>query len=205
MTVPKDESTKVIGLSSAVDEVAALARVAAGDRVALRQLYLEYHRRLHRFLMRVTRDPGLAEELVNDTMLTVWRSAGAFRGESRVSTWIMGIAYHRALKALESARRRLPSGGAAGGDAVDPSLDGVDAIDALAHNIEMRDWIDSALGCLTAEHRLTLEMAYFLGLSCEEIAEVSDCPVGTVKTRLHYARQRLHASLVTLSGTESTP
>src|SRR5258707_10440612 len=85
-----------------------LARVAAGDREAFRELYIMYHRRLARFLTRLTRQYEIAEEVINDTLWAVWRKAGDFRGDSRVSTWIMGIAYRRALKSLRARSRALP-------------------------------------------------------------------------------------------------
>ena len=77
--------------NGAPDDLTLLRRVADGDRDAFRRLYSQYHRRLHRFLMRLTRDRQLAEEVINDTMLVVWQHARDFRGASRVSTWILGI------------------------------------------------------------------------------------------------------------------
>lgn len=73
-------------------------------------------------------------------------------------------------------------------------------LDALLHGTETHDWIDRALTELSPEHRLVIELAYFLGLSCEEIAEIAGCPVGTVKTRMFYGRERLRQLLVTLAA-----
>ncbi len=160
----------------------------------MRSLYLAYYPRLFRFVLRMTRDSGLAEEVVNDTMLMVWRGAAAFRGESRVSTWIIGIAYRRALKALAARKRRLPAVAFEQG-AVE-GRESAPAVDQVAATVEVQDWIEHALDGLSPEHRLTLELAYFLGESCEEIALIADCPVGTVKTRLHHARIRLHRHLL---------
>src|SRR5882672_11549267 len=78
-----------------------IRRVAAGDRTAFEQLYVRYHRRLSRFLMRFARHYDVAEEIINDTLLVVWKKAGEFRGDSQVSTWIMGIAYRRAFKSFK--------------------------------------------------------------------------------------------------------
>jgi DNA-directed RNA polymerase specialized sigma24 family protein len=86
--------------SSNARELELLRQVAAGDRVAFKELYLIYHRRLARFLMRMTSRHDLIEEVINDTLWTVWLKAGDFRGDSLVSTWIVGITYRRALKAL---------------------------------------------------------------------------------------------------------
>src|ERR1700729_718591 len=80
-----------------------IERIARQDRAALKELYLIYHRRLARFLTRVTSRYDLAEEIINDTFWVVWQRAGDFRGASYVSTWIMGIAYRRGLKALKRA------------------------------------------------------------------------------------------------------
>src|SRR5574337_156911 len=77
-----------------------LQRIAAGDRAALEQMYLLYHRRLARFLVRLTYRHELAEEIINDTLWIVWQRSGEFRGASRVSTWIVGIAYRCALQTL---------------------------------------------------------------------------------------------------------
>ena len=77
-----------------------LRRVAAQDSRALEHLYLEYHRRLLQFLSRLSSQRDALEEAINDTFWIVWRKADEFRGDSRVSTWIMGIAWRCALKAL---------------------------------------------------------------------------------------------------------
>jgi RNA polymerase sigma-70 factor (ECF subfamily) len=91
------------------EEAALLAQVAAGDLRAFDSLYRNYWPRLRRFLDQVTRRPQLVEELLNDTMLAVWRQAGSFKAQSRVSTWVFAIAYRKALKALK--RTREPGGG----------------------------------------------------------------------------------------------
>lgn len=180
------------------DEDQLFARIAAGDRAALRPFYLAYHRRLHRFLLRITRDPQLADEAVNDTLMIVWRQAANFRRESRLSTWVMGIAYRRALKALES-RRRAHSVLEIERDRRE-TVGGEELGADVAIAAERGDWLDRALATLSGEHRLVIELAYYVGLSCEEIAAIADCPVGTVKTRLHYARRHLHGTLEDLQG-----
>ena len=181
--------------SGALDDLALLRRVAEGDREAFRRLYSQYHRRLHRFLMRLTRERPIAEEVINDTMMVVWQHARDFRGASRVSTWILGIAYRRALKTLERSRN------ASAQDVIVASANAPDGVllDALSQGEEMQDWIDAALEKLSPEHRMVIELAYFLGLSCEEIADIVNCPVGTVKTRMFYGRERLRQLLVMLA------
>lgn len=167
-------------------ELELLRLVAARDRVAFKELYFVYHRRLARFLMRMTTHHELIEEIINDTLWTVWRKAGEFRGASRVSTWIVGIAYRRALKTLRQFARPHSSG--------DEQLLAVDdrAID------EEREWIERALAELPIEQRSVLELSYLLGHSCEEVAEIMQCPVNTVKTRMFHARAKLKKLLPTL-------
>lgn len=171
-------------------DLALLRRVAAGERSALEELYTRYHRRLARFLTRVTLRYELAEEIINDTLWIVWQSAGEFRAASRVSTWIVGIAYRRALKTMRHASVRPHA------TALDEPIEQEDP----ASEFERRELLDRALATLPLEQRLVLELTYYLGHSCEEIAVITDCPVNTVKTRMFHARRKLRQLLPDLSG-----
>ena len=145
--------------------------------------------------MRMLHRPELAEEVINDTMLVVWKKAAQFRGDSQVSTWILGIAYRHALKAL----RKHQSVAAV---EVAALRDGTPQIDAARCDIEeARQLIELALESLPPPQRIVVELAYFLGHSCEEIAAITDCPINTVKTRLFHARERLRDLLPVLAGT----
>ena len=174
---------------------ALLERVAHADRAALKELYLLYHRRLARFLTRVTSRYDLAEEIINDTFWVVWQRAGEFRGASHVSTWIMGIAYRRGLKALK--RASFMQMGA--NDVADTEASGHEPWSGA----ERREWVNAALERLPSEQRLVLELAYHLGHSCEEIALIMSCPVNTVKTRMFHARKKLRLLLPQLAGIDS--
>jgi len=167
-----------------------LQRIAAGDHGALETLYNRYHRRLARFLTRLTYRYELAEEVINDTLWLVWQQAGDFRGASRVSTWIMGIAYRRTLAALRHVSVRP------GVMAIDEPSEPRDP----ATDVEHRQLLDRALAMLPLEQRMVLELTYYLGHSCEEIAEITECPVNTVKTRMFHARRKLRELLPGLSG-----
>jgi RNA polymerase sigma-70 factor, ECF subfamily len=180
-------------------ETALLAKVAARDREAFRRLYCLYHRRLHRFLMRFTHQRALAEEIINDTMLVVWQNAPEFRGDAQASTWILGIAYRRALKALERNRATTPEAERLAAAA----LFQPQQLDSVARAAELGDWLQTALLQLSPEHRLVIELAYFFGLSIEEVAAVAGCPLGTVKTRMFYGRERLRAILLELAEVDS--
>ena len=171
-----------------------LERVIARDREAFRELYIVYHRRLSRFLMRLTRRYEVAEEAINDTMWVVWRKAGEFRGDSRVSTWIMGIAYRRALKALQGNAMDAA-------ESVPIENEPLAAYDELGA-AELSEWILLALQQLPTDQRLVIEFAYGYGHSCEEIALIMDCPINTVKTRMFHAREKLRRILPGLAGME---
>ena len=174
-------------------ELRLLARVANGDRQAFQELYVGYHRRLARFLTRLTRGYPIAEEIINDTMYVVWCKAAGFRGQSQVSTWIMGIAYRRALKALkrESSAAHVPAL---------PGAPDSQATDATQRTEELHDWIGCALDDLPAEQRMVVELTYYVGLSCQEIATIMECPVNTVKTRMFHARRKLRTTLPQYGG-----
>jgi RNA polymerase sigma-70 factor (ECF subfamily) len=166
-----------------------LSGVAAGDRRALEELYCGYHPRLARFLWRFTQQYENTEDIINDTFVVVWRNAAEFRGTSRVSIWIFGIAFRTALSSLR--RRKKHTAALAEVECRDQSVD-------LVSDTEARDWMARGLDRLTLEQRLTLELAYNMGHSLEEIAEISGAPVGTVKARMFHARQELSQYLPAL-------
>ena len=174
------------------NEPALLKLVARGDRCAFETLYLHYHRRLTRFLMRIAPRYDFAEEVINDTFWIVWQQAGQFRGASRVSTWIMGIAYRRAMQALRAARAGSHSD-------IDVALAADHAHDEPTQTAETQDWIAQGLQLLPTEQRMTMELAYYLGHSCDEIGQIMECPVTTVKARMFHAREKLRQSLPQLA------
>jgi len=161
-------------------------KVGRGDRDAFRELYVHYHRRLARFLTRLTRRREDAEEIINDTLWIVWQRAAEFRGASQVSTWIMGIAYRRALNMFRRAatHERVIALESTQAEVVDPG-----------QATENRQLLNHALARLPLEQRLVLELTYYLDHSCEEVAEIMECPVNTVKTRMFNARRKLRAML----------
>jgi RNA polymerase sigma-70 factor (ECF subfamily) len=177
---------------------ALIQRMATGDRAALATLYHGYHGRLCRFLSRLTRRQDIIEEVVNDCFWIAWQHAGDFRGDARVSTWLMGIAYRCGLKSLRRQGDELfeeltddaafaePDGG------TDPEADR-----------ELRDLLGKALQHLTADQRLVVELVYGVGHSLNEVAAIIQCPVGTVKARLFHARVKLLNVIPALGGDTS--
>ena len=163
-----------------------LRAIALGDRHALEELYLSYHRRLTRFLSRVLSRHETVEEVINDTFLVVWQHAKDFRNASQVSTWIIGITYRIAMKTLRGndALLRAQHLEPVPEQAVDPTGE-----------MEMQDFIAWGLHQLPIEQRVTMELAYHMGHSVEEIAAITECPAGTVKARMFHARKKLQQCL----------
>lgn len=170
-------------------EAALVARVAAREQAAFAELYGIYRRRLARFLSRFLASPDTIDEVINDVMFAVWQEASRFELRSKVSTWIFGIAWHKALKALERQKRHtLPR---------HPPAE-MRRLDDGASALEIREWLGLALDRLSPDQRLVIELTFFAGCSYLEIAEIADCPVNTVKTRMFHARHRLRDILVSL-------
>jgi RNA polymerase sigma-70 factor (ECF subfamily) len=169
-----------------------LAQIALGDRAAFDRLYRRYYDRLFRFVLRVTGRMNLVEDVINDTMIVIWRKAGDYRGAARPSTWIFGIAYRKGLKAL-SRELRAP-------ETVDelPEIEQppADALDREGLHAAIRQ----AVMQLPPEHRAVVDLTFFFNRSYDEVAQILDVPVGTVKSRMFHARAKLRPLLSQLIG-----
>ena len=175
------------------EEQSLLDRVATGDKNALTQLYLLYHARIFKFVFRLTRSYTTADEIVNDTMLVVWDKARSFRGESKVSTWIFGIAYKQTMRRV--TRKQLQTS---------PLTDLDDSGHDHDATMEIEDWVRQGLHSLPAAQQLTIVLVFYLGLTYEETAKVTECPVNTVKTRMFHARRKLKDYLSALADPETS-
>jgi RNA polymerase sigma-70 factor (ECF subfamily) len=180
------------GAASVARDVDLIARIAEGDRKAFEELYNLYHRRMARFLTRLTRRYDVAEEVINDTFWVVWRKARDFRGDSQPSTWILGIAYRKARSAFRASARLAEQNLEVAAEPL--------TTETPAGIEELRDWLGQALVQLPVEQRLAVQLCYELGYSCEEIAAIMNCPVNTVKTRLFHARAKLQKLLPQLAA-----
>lgn len=178
--------------ASGLDESELLERVKAHDVDAFERLYRIYQPRLARFLINLVKRPQLVEEVLDDTMMVVWQTAGSFRGTSKLSTWVFAIAYRKALK----ARMRWPD--PVEDDERDTQVSNDPAPDAELQRSRIHSALVTAMGSLSAEQRAVVDLTYFQGLGYREIAEILSCPVDTVKTRMFHARRRLKQAL---SGT----
>ena len=175
-------------------EVLLVGRVATGDAGAFESLYHAFYPRLRRFIERLTRRPHLVDEIVNDTMLVVWRKAGTYDLSSTVSTWIFAIAFRKSLKALKAVDDPVES------DADShASPEGRGPYSMLLKR-EVQTVVGEALDVLSAEQRAVVELTYYQGCGYREIAEIMNCPVDTVKTRMFHARRKLKAALAEQQG-----
>jgi RNA polymerase sigma-70 factor, ECF subfamily len=176
---------------SDLEDAALIARVASGDRVAFEKLYLAHHNRVSCFLTRFIQSRENREEIIDDTFMVVWRNAKHFRHASRLSTWIVGIGYRTALKSIRDTKYPMVSR-----NVEDLTEDPSDH----AVELEQKDWVKKALVRLPLEQQLILELAYGLGHSVEEIAEITCSPIGTVKSRMFHAREKLRHYLSALGA-----
>jgi len=171
------------------EESGLLDRVSAKDVHAFEELYRIYQPRLARFLSNLVQRPQVVEEVLDDTMMAVWQTAGSFRGASKPSTWIFAIAYRKALKARARWPDPLPE------PVVDSRASDEPAPDDGLHHQRLHEALLAAMAGLSADHRAVVDLTYFHGLGYREIAEVMGCPVDTVKTRMFHARRRLKEAL----------
>lgn len=171
-----------------VDEYALLQRIVEGDTLAFETFYKLYYPRLFRFILRITRQPDHIEELIQETLLLIWEKPERFNHSSKISTWVFGIAYRKALKSMSRAAR---SSNNLDIDEYGETI--ADPLANLAENTEAQDWLNCALDILPADQRAVIELTFYHGLPYQEIAKILDCPENTIKTRMFHARKKLQA------------
>jgi len=168
-----------------------MTRVAAGDRQALADLYARYSRLIYSFAVKVAGDTALAEDVVQDVFMRIWRGAGQFDPErGRLSSWMLQITRNRALDLLRSRGRTRPAGGPE-----DLALQGPQHLDDPSEGLATAIQVREALSTLSVEQRQAVDLAYFHGLTHQEIAERTGIPLGTIKSRLRLALVNLRRNL----------
>ena len=171
-------------------DASLVAAIAAGDREAMRVLYNRHRIRVFRFAARLVDDVAIAEDVVSESFVEVWRQACRFEGRSSVSTWIMSIARFKAL----SARRRRPEtelDAQMAETIADPAMNP----EQVVLETDRRTQLRACLSRLSPDHRAIIDLVYYHDKTIEEVAEIVGAPKNTVKTRMFYARKRL-ASLL---------
>ena len=178
---------------------ALLREIASGKEHALKELYRAYSRTIYAFALVRLRDAADAEEVVVDTMHEVWRHPDRFRGESKFSTWLLGIARHKLLSML---RGRDPEH-----EEIETFEETLESDDATAFDVlaqkQRREGVRNCMDKLPAEQRECVHLVFYEGYALAEVAVVQNCPENTVKTRLFHARQKLKNCLRLLLAREN--
>ena len=174
-----------------IKEKGLIAETAAGNVKAFEMLYQQYFNRLYQFIFHITRRQDSIGEIINDVMYVVWEKAASYDQTCRPSTWILGIAYLKALKSAEQSIARE-----------DRSVEFNDEFDYFPNRagqsvsqLEISNWLEAAFDKLSAEQRAVVEMTYYQGLHYSEISKIMQCPENTVKTRMFHARKILEKLL----------
>ena len=185
----------IIAAQATSDEM-LLESIATGEKAAMHVLYARHNVRVYRFILRIIGDTSVAEDLVSQVFLDVWRTAGQFEGRSQVSTWMLAIARFKALTALRNRRHedidqeevlQIPDAGDTPETAMDRSQTALTLRDAISQ--------------LSPAHREIIDLVYYHEKSVEEVGQIIGIPQATVKTRMFYARKHL-AELLREAGFE---
>jgi RNA polymerase sigma-70 factor, ECF subfamily len=170
----------------ASSDVILVNRIAAGDKLAMQALFARHRTPLYRWLLRFVDNETLAEDLLSEVFLDVWRQAGRFEGRSLVSTWLLSIARFKAL----SARRRRTE--AELDEKIQTTVaDPANDPEAAFQEKNRGELLRQALTRISREHRQIIDLVYYHEKSIEGCAQILGIPAATVKTRMFYARKKL--------------
>jgi len=194
MSAALSATAAALRLQSAVDKPSdqalsdqtLIARIAQGDQLAMRTLFARHQTAVYRWLRRFVPDEALAEDLLSEAFLDVWRQAGSFEARSSVSTWLLAIARH---KALSARRRRIDA--ALDEDFAASIRDPADDPEITLLKKNRSDVLRHSIASLSRKHREVLDLVYYHDRSVKEVAEIAGIPEATVKTRMFHARRRL--------------
>jgi RNA polymerase sigma-70 factor, ECF subfamily len=172
--------------ASVTSDETLIGRIAGGDQLSMRTLFARHRVALYRWLLRLIRDETVAEDLLSDVFLDVWRQAASFEGRASVSTWLLAIARH---KALSARRRRIDA-------TLDPEIastiaDPADDPEVALQKRNRGELLRKCLAHLSPEHGEVIDLVYYHGKSVKEVADIVGIAEGTIKTRMFYARKKL--------------
>jgi RNA polymerase sigma-70 factor, ECF subfamily len=196
--------TPPAGGSPADTDLMLVERTVAGDQKAFELLVVKYQRRIERLIGRMVRDTDLVEDIAQETFIRAYRALAQFRGEAQFYTWLYRIAVNTAKKALVDLKRdpliseNALKGGGDGEDetsAVENELTTAETPETVLAAKEIAATVNSAMEALPEELRQAVTLREIEGLSYEEIAEVMNCPIGTVRSRIFRAREAISAKV----------
>jgi len=174
---------------------ALIASIADGDRHAMVLLFMRHNVRIHRFVVRLTGNAALAEDVVSEVFLDLWRGPAAFRGQSNVSTWLLAIARYKAMTALKRSRNAALDETAHEQGTALWIADDADDPETSAHQATRGAVIRRCLMQLPPPLREVVDLIYYHEKTVAEVAQIVGIPPGTVKTRAFHARNRLQELL----------
>lgn len=163
-----------------------ITRIAGGDQLAMRTLFARHQVRLYRFLVRIVRDETLAEDLLSDVFLDVWRRAAQFEARATVSTWLLAIGRYKALSAL---RRRTDV--ELDDEMASTIVDTADNPEILLEKKDSGEVLRQCVAALSPAHGQIIDLVYYHEKSVSDVAEIVGIAEATVKTRMFYARRKL--------------
>jgi RNA polymerase sigma-70 factor (ECF subfamily) len=163
-----------------------IRRIAGGDQLAMRTLFARHRVAIYRWLLRIVHNETLAEDLLSEVFLDVWRQAASFEGRASVSTWLLAIARHKALSALR-CRIDAELDARIASTVADPADDPEAALQKKSRS----ELVRSSLAELSPEHGEVIDLVYYHGKSVKEVADIVGVAEATVKTRMFYARKKL--------------
>lgn len=175
----------VIAETSA-DDKKLMSLICDGDRNALRKLYERHHKRVFYFIQRFISNVATAEDLANDVFIEVWQSAEKYEGRSQVSSWLLGIARFKALSERRKIKPTVDPDEALGGLADDK-----DSPETTAQKMNKGEILKACVQKLSEEHRVVVDLIYYHSKSMNDVGEILDLPLNTVKTRAFHARKKL--------------
>jgi RNA polymerase sigma factor (sigma-70 family) len=171
------------------EDLRLAARVRHRDLKAFEALYRSYQPRLTRFLMNIIHRPQLVEEVLDDTMMVLWDRPDSFSGRSKLATWLFTIAWRKAMKAQRKQDEPIE-------DFLEEARISTDrSPEQSAGDHRVHDALIHALASLSPEQRAVVDLTYFHEIGYREIAQIMNCPVDTVKTRMFHARRHLRREL----------
>lgn len=181
---------------STLNDETLIGLIAQARADALSELYNRYNRLVFSLALNMVQERPLAEEITLDVFTRVWERAGTYRtGQAQVSTWLMSITRHRAIDLLRRARARPEHNSASWADVPPDHLPGVAGAEEMTELRLQREQVRAAVTQLPSNQKEVLTLAYFKGYTHRQIAEVLDQPLGTVKTRIRSAMQKLRRML----------
>jgi RNA polymerase sigma-70 factor (ECF subfamily) len=197
--------------SPADSDLMLVERTVAGDQRAFELLVIKYQRRIERLIGRMVRDTDLVEDIAQETFIRAYRALSQFRGEAQFYTWLYRIAVNTAKKALGDLKRDplVSENALRGGDeedetsSVENELTTAETPETVLAAKEIAAAVNSAMEALPEELRQAVTLREIEGLSYEDIAEVMNCPIGTVRSRIFRAREAISAKIKPLLENQS--